>query len=131
MIGVDGRLIGINSAILGYPGIGFAIPTSIAVDVMQQLITTGTVERGWIEIEARDLSTMLRSELKAKSDFGIVVLAAIITHIAGQAIRDSQQAIETISGLRPGTSVSTVACRRGEKSTFDTMVAKRRHTSNE
>ncbi len=140
LIDIDGRLIGINSAILGYPGIGFAIPTSIAVDIMQQLITTGTVERGWIGIEARNLSTILRSELNAKSDFGIVVLAVmatgpaamaglrpgdIVTHIAGQAIRDSQQAIETISGLRPGTSVSIVASRRGEKRTFDTMVAKR------
>jgi S1-C subfamily serine protease len=49
----------------------------------------------------------------------------IITRITGQAIRDLQQAIETISGLRPGTSVPIVASRRGEKSTLDTMVAKR------
>ncbi len=140
LIDVDGQLIGINSAILGYPGIGFAIPTSIAVDIMQQLISTGTVERGWIGIEARDLSAILRSELKVKVDSGIVVLAVmatgpaamaglrpgdVITHIAGQAVRDSQQAIDTISRLRPGTSVSITGSRRGAKHTFDTMVAKR------
>ena len=98
LINTNGEHIGFNSAILGGPGIGFAIPTSIAVDIMRQLIATGTVERGWIGIEARDLSPALRQELNASGDFGIVVLAVmakgpaamaglrpedIITHIAG------------------------------------------------
>jgi serine protease DegS len=98
LINTNGEHIGFNSAILGVPGIGFAIPTSIAVDIMRQLIATGTVERGWIGIEARDLSPTLRQELNASGDFGIVVLAVmakgpaamaglrpedIITHIAG------------------------------------------------
>jgi len=47
------------------------------------------------------------------------------TSLGSGVIVDSQQANETISGLRPGTSVSIVASRRGEKRTFDTMVAKR------
>jgi len=98
LINTNGEHIGFNSAILGVAGIGFAIPTSIAVDIMRQLIATGTVERGWIGIEARDLSPTLRQELNASGDFGIVVLAVmandpaamaglrpedIITHIAG------------------------------------------------
>lgn len=140
LINTNGELIGINSAILGVPGIGFAIPTSIAVDIMRQLISTGTVERGWIGIEARDLSPNLRTELNATSEFGIVVLAVmdagpaamaglrpgdIITHIAGSAVRDSQEAIETISALRPKASVLIHASRLGEKLEFDTVVAKR------
>jgi S1-C subfamily serine protease len=127
LINTNGELIGVNSAILGVPGIGFAIPTSIAVDIMRQLIATGTVEQGWIGIEARDLSPTLRQELNASGDFGIVVLAVmaqgpavmaslrpedIITHIAGQAIADSQQAIEKISALRPTTSVQIRVARR-------------------
>jgi len=140
LINVHGELIGINSAILGYQGIGFAIPTSIAVDIMSQLIRTGTVERGWIGVEARDLSKSLRSELKAETDFGIVVLAVmdggpadmagvrpgdIVTHIGGQVVRDSAEAISAISRLKPGTMVRIRGTRRGEIIEFDSMVSKR------
>jgi serine protease DegQ len=107
---------------------------------MPQLIQTGSVERGWIGIEARDLSESLRSELKAETDFGIVVLAVmaggpadmagvlpgdIITHIEGQAVRDSAAAITAISRLKPGTMVHVHGTRRGEIFDVDSMVAKR------
>ena len=140
LINAQGELIGINSAILGYQGISFAIPTSIAVDVMQQLITVGTVERGWIGVDARDLSASLRSELDAKNTFGIVVLAVmvggpadmagilpgdILTHIAGYTVRDSQDAIGRISGLKPGTMVRIRGTRLGREIEFESSVAKR------
>jgi serine protease DegS len=140
LINAQGELIGINSAILGYQGISFAIPTSIAVDIMQQLIEAGTVERGWIGVEGRDLSARLRAELDAKSPFGIVVLAVlaggpadmagirpgdIITHIAGHAVGDSQEAIRQISSLKPGTMVRIRGTRRGRDIDLHTSVAKR------
>jgi serine protease DegS len=140
LINVQGELIGINSAILGYQGIGFAIPTSIAVDIMSQLIQTGTVERGWIGVEARDLSASLRAKLNAKTDFGIVVLAVmaggpadmagirpgdIITHIGGQVVHDSAEAISAISHLQPGAMVRLRGTRFGEAFEFDSSVAKR------
>lgn len=55
LVNARGQLIGINSAIFsqtgGSQGIGFAIPVSIAQDVMQQIITQGKVTRGWIGVE--------------------------------------------------------------------------------
>ena len=146
LINASGELIGINSAILGVPGIGFAIPTSIAIDVMRQLVNTGTVERGWIGIDARNLTPTLRRELKAESEFGIVVLAVIagspaamagllpgdvITHIAGHSVRDSQQAIEAISALQPGSMVMIRASRLGAALDLESVIAKRPlHISN-
>lgn len=140
LIDVRGQLIGINSAILGYQGIGFSIPTSIAIDIMRQLIEAGTVERGWIGVEARDLSASLRAQLDAPTESGIVVLAVmaggpadmagiqpgdIVTHIGERAVGDSQDAIGAIADLTPGMMVRIRAIRRGEDIEFDASVAKR------
>ena len=56
LVDSQGNLIGINTAIYsrsgGSLGIGFAIPISIARNVMEQIIQTGSVTRGWIGVEA-------------------------------------------------------------------------------
>ena len=70
LINVRGELIGINTAIFtrsgGSNGIGFAIPASIATDIMQELIDHGQVIRGWIGVETQPLTDDL-----ARS-FGVV-----------------------------------------------------------
>ena len=57
LVDANGNLIGINTAIFsrsgGSMGIGFAIPVSLARQVMEQIIQNGTVTRGWIGVEAR------------------------------------------------------------------------------
>ena len=140
LVNANGELIGINAAILGYPGIGFAIPTSIAIDVMQQLIRHGRVERGWIGVDARDLSASLRRELKAADGNGIAVLALmpdgpaaiagfrpgdVITRIGEQDIRDSQTAFEVIASMRPGSVVRIEGLRLGAPIAYKTAVAAR------
>jgi serine protease DegS len=141
LVNADGELIGINAAILGYPGISFAIPTSIAIDVMQQLIRHGRVRRGWIGVDARDLSPSLRRELKAAAGgAGIAVLAVmpagpaaiagfqpgdIITRIGEHEIRDSQTAFEVIAGMRPGSVVRIEGLRMGAPIAYATAVAAR------
>ena len=60
LVDANGNLIGINTAIYsrsgGNMGIGFAIPVSLARQVMEEMIQTGLVTRGWIGVEPRDLS---------------------------------------------------------------------------
>src|SRR5207342_891512 len=60
LIDAGGNLVGINTAIFsrsgGSMGIGFAIPVTLARQVMQQIIQTGSVTRGWIGVEVDDLS---------------------------------------------------------------------------
>lgn len=140
LVNADGELIGINAAILGYPGIGFAIPTSIAIDVMQQLITHGRVERGWLGVDARDLSPSLRRELKAGNGDGIAVLAVmpagpaanagfqagdIITRIGEHGIRDSQTAFEVIASMRPGSVTRIEGLRMGVPIAYQTAIGAR------
>lgn len=140
LVNASGELIGINAAILGYPGIGFAIPTSIAIDVMHQLIRHGRVQRGWIGVDARDLSPSLRRELRAEASDGIAVLAVlgggpaatagflpgdVITRIGDHTIRDAQTAFEVIAGMRPGTVVRIEGLRGGAPIGFETAIAAR------
>ncbi len=59
LVDIDGNLVGINSAIYsesgGFQGIGFAIPVSLARKVMDQIITHGRVDRGWLGVSASDV----------------------------------------------------------------------------
>ncbi|OYY76131.1 MAG: 2-alkenal reductase [Hydrogenophilales bacterium 16-62-9] len=63
LVDAAGNLVGVNSAIYsrtgGSHGIGFAIPVSIARQVMEQIIKTGSVTRGWVGIEVQDLTPEL------------------------------------------------------------------------
>jgi serine protease Do len=59
LVNLKGELVGVNTAIAsrsgGYQGIGFAIPTSMAQPIMESLLATGTVERGWLGVYIQDL----------------------------------------------------------------------------
>ena len=64
----NGNLIGVNTAIYsrsgGSMGIGFAIPVSLARQVMDQIIATGSVTRGWIGVEVQDITPELADSFK-------------------------------------------------------------------
>lgn len=68
LVSLDGKLIGVNTAILSPAGanvgIGFAVPSSMAASVMDQLITHGKVERGRLGIGIQDLTPDLAEALK-------------------------------------------------------------------
>jgi len=77
LVNLQGQLVGINTAIMsqdgGYQGIGFAIPTSIAKGIMQQLLDHGTVERGWLGVAIQDLNPALRQGLDVDVKKGVLV----------------------------------------------------------
>ena len=72
LVDADGRLVGINTAILsrsgGNQGIGFAIPVNLARDVMDSLIKDGHVTRGYLGVMIQDLTPALAKEFKLKDD---------------------------------------------------------------
>ncbi len=59
LIDLSGRVIGINTAIFsrsgGYQGIGFAVPSNLAYSVLQSILTTGAVARGWLGLTFQDV----------------------------------------------------------------------------
>jgi serine protease DegQ len=76
LVDTSGNLIGINTLIFsrsgGYQGIGFAIPVSLAKRVMEQIIETGTVTRGWFGIDVADITAELAESLGLKGRAAIV-----------------------------------------------------------
>ncbi len=139
LIDGQGNLIGINTAIYsrsgGSLGIGFAIPISIARDVMEQIIQTGSVTRGWIGVEAQEITidlaeyfglpdtsgALIAGVLRGSpADAGGIKPGDILLAVAGRPVKNPQDMLDLIAGQKPG---DTVAFRlRRQNSMLDTNV---------
>ncbi|HJU25930.1 MAG TPA: Do family serine endopeptidase [Rhodanobacteraceae bacterium] len=97
LVNLDGELVGINSMIYSpsgaSAGLGFAVPSDLAVSVMQQLVKTGHVVRGSLGVESQDLSPRIAAALGLKNDKGALITEVTPNSPAARA------------GLRPGDLV--------------------------
>ncbi|MEM7542116.1 MAG: trypsin-like peptidase domain-containing protein [Pseudomonadota bacterium] len=140
LVNVDGELVGINTFRARTDGIGFAIPTNVAIHVANQLIVDGEVTRGWLGIEARDLTPNIRRFLQTDLQNGVLVLAVlnrgpadragiqpgdVLVEIDGDLIVDSRDAIDRIAALKPGESVTVKGWRRGAAYELSATVIRR------
>lgn len=140
----NGNLIGINSAIYspngGSLGIGFAIPVSTAKLIMEQIIQSGSVTRGWIGVAVQDLTPELAESFKlgntqgvliseivrgSPADKGGVKAGDILTSVAEKALTDSGMMLETISALTPGKIVVLKLLRNQTEIVVQVKVGKR------
>nr|VFK66464.1 MAG: serine protease DegS [Candidatus Kentron sp. UNK]VFK72047.1 MAG: serine protease DegS [Candidatus Kentron sp. UNK] len=122
LINPHGQLIGINTAIFsksgGSQGIGFAIPVSLARDVMTQIIEHGFVARGWLGIETQDITTDLAESFDLDSTKGVLVAGVlrrgpadnagilpgdVITHVGSAAVDDAHDLMNAIARIRPNS----------------------------
>ena len=143
LINSRGELIGINtanySATGGSQGIGFAIPIDLAINVMQQLISRGFVERGWLGIVPQPVPADIANALNLENS-GVFVTAVfndspaakagvmpgdIITRINGASLTDAQQAVQKISGVMPGEMINLDIIRGWQELFITTEVAQR------
>ncbi|MBB4012726.1 serine protease DegS/serine protease DegQ [Niveibacterium umoris] len=134
LVDAAGNLVGINSAIYsrsgGSLGIGFAIPASLARNVMEQIIKTGSVTRGWIGVEVREITAEQASALGLPATEGTLITGIVnggpadqaqvqpgdlLVAINGRRISGAQNMLETIAGLDPGAE-ATLSLKRGSKS---------------
>ena len=139
-----GHLVGINTAIFsrsgGYQGIGFAIPVSSAIDVMQQIIETGHVTRGWLGIEVQDITPQLAESFGLKDTQGVIVAGIlrngpaanaglqpgdVIKEINGKPMRDSRDVMNVIAKAAPEEKVFITILRQGKKDEIQASVGKR------
>jgi serine protease DegS len=139
-----GHLVGINTAIFsrsgGYQGIGFAIPVSSAIDVMQQIIETGHVTRGWLGIEVQDITPQLAESFGLKDTQGVIVAGIlrngpaanaglqpgdVIKQINGEPMRDSRDVMNVIAKTAPEQKVDISILRQGKKDEIKAAVGKR------
>lgn len=136
LVDVDGRLIGINTAIFSRTGtnsgIGFAIPANLARNVMQNLLEKGRVVRGYIGVIIQPLSSELAGAFKLDSEDGALIAEVtpntpasdaglrtgdVVTGIDGKPISGPQELQLAVGGTDPGTKVELTIYRDGKKQT--------------
>ncbi|HYC34905.1 MAG TPA: trypsin-like peptidase domain-containing protein [Usitatibacter sp.] len=145
LVDTAGNLIGINTLIFsrsgGYQGIGFAIPVSLAKRVLEQIIETGTVTRGWFGVDVADVTPELAESLGLKSSRGAIVgaiergspaeksgmrLGDVIVAVDGREVANTTAALAAIAEIPPGKSVPVRVVRRNQELALDVQVGKRR-----
>jgi serine protease DegS len=129
LIDVEGRLLGINTAIYSQVsesnGIGLTIPSDLAMSVMEDLRSYGKVIRGWMGLEVQQMfqpgdRTPLTLRVSATypdgpADKAGILPGDIITHIDMQAVRDGHVTMQQIASLRPGDAIE-IGLERGLES---------------
>lgn len=144
LIDTSGHLVGINTAIYseggGSLGIGFAIPAEVAHKVMDQIIATGAVTRGWLGIEPQDITPDLAKAFNLRDDDGIIVASIlkngpawragirvgdIILNLDKQPVYDSIGFLNQMAPLEPGREVIVNIMRAGKVRDLKVQVGKR------
>ncbi|MBI1732331.1 MAG: DegQ family serine endoprotease [Gammaproteobacteria bacterium] len=144
LVNLRGELVGINTAIFsqsgGNIGIGFAIPINMALQIMEQLVEKGAVERGSVGITVQDLTPDLSAAFGLEKQQGAVVNSVVpdspaakaglqagdvIVEINGKAVRNAGDVRNHIGLLQVGEKVSFSVLRDGKRRDLNAMVAAR------
>lgn len=141
LVDTQGRLIGINTAILapdrGSIGIGFAIPSNMAQSVMQQLIEYGNVRRGALGIGAQDITPELAAAFGLSASKGAVVtqvipnspaekaglqIGDVITAVNGSDVKNANDVVNAVGFVRVDSSASIAVLRKNKPITLSTIL---------
>jgi serine protease Do len=141
LVDAEGRLIGINTAILsrsgGNQGIGFAIPANLVRNVMQDLLDDGQVTRGFLGVMIQDLNPNLAKEFDLKDTKGVLVSDVtpkspaekaglksgdVILEFNGKPVSTSRNLKLAVAQTKPGETVPVKILRDGERETVDVAI---------
>ena len=145
LIDTQGNLVGVNSAIYsrsgGSMGIGFAIPATLARQVMEQIVTQGNVTRGWVGIEAQDITPELAESFKLDVAQGGALVAGVLINspadkaglragdillaIEGKPVLDSGSMLNLIAGLTPNQKANLKIARSDKIINVIVIIGKR------
>src|SRR3954453_964978 len=135
LIDASGNLIGINTAIVSYSpsggsmGIGFAIPVSTAKMVLEQIVKSGSVTRGWIGVEAQAISPGVAESFKLGSTRGALIAGVlrggpadkagvkpgdVLIEVQGKPVADPAGMLNLIAALPPGQPAKLKLRRQGQ-----------------
>jgi serine protease Do len=137
----DGKVIGMNTAILspsgGSVGIGFAIPSDMIHSVVAQLEKTGKVTRGFIGVEAQQISDTMAKAMHLTSDSGALIAAVqadapashsglqpgdVITSVNGQTVKNPRDLAVDIAAVQPGDEAQLQILHDGDSKTVSVKI---------
>ncbi len=144
LIDTAGNLVGINTAIFsrtgGSQGIGFAIPASSAKQVMEQIIQTGSVTRGWIGVEAEEVTPELADSFRLGTTGGVLLRGILrggpadraglkpgdfLLAIEGSPVKDPTSMLNLVAALAPGKTAKMRLRRDSKDIEVEIVVGKR------
>lgn len=145
LIDANGRLLGINTAVLdkiglASVGIGFAVPADTAMKTLEDIVQHGSVVRGWLGIEARQMTPQLARALDSKTMNGVVITGIynngpahmaglkpkdVIVQIDDRVVGDGRLSMYQIARLEPGEGTSLIVLRQGEHIRINAVVGTR------
>jgi serine protease Do len=150
LVNVRGQVIGINTAIVSgnsgpggegsFIGIGFAIPSNTAKHVMEDLIKTGKVSRGYLGVRIGSLDEGLAKQFKVPDTAGALVddvtpggpadkagikNGDVIRKVDGRTVQGSGQLTATVTDMNPGTEVTLDILRDGKPMTIHLTLGER------
>ena len=150
LVDVAGNLIGINSAIYsrtgGSLGIGFAIPVSLAKQVMEQIVRNGSVTRGWLGVEVQDVSPELAESFKLATAKGALIAGVvrggpadkagikpgdILVAVNDKPVTDSANMLNLVAALSPGQAANLKILRNQAELGVRVLTGKRPATRPE
>ena len=133
LIDAGGNLVGINTAIFsrsgGSMGIGFAIPVSTAKMVLEQIVKTGGVTRGWIGVEVQEITPALADSFKLGAQRGALIAGVlrggpadkagikpgdVLVEVQGKPVADPTAMLNLIAALAPGAAAKMKLKRQGQ-----------------
>jgi len=134
LVDANGDLIGINTAIYsrsgGSLGIGFAIPVTTARSVLESIITTGSVTRGWIGVEPQDLTPEIANSFGLKQTSGAIISGVlqggpadkggvkpgdILQSVNDEDIDDTTKLLNVIAQIKPGANAKLHVIRKNKE----------------
>lgn len=138
LVDINGSLLGINTAIYsrsgGNMGIGFAIPVSIAKQVLEGIVKDGQITRGWIGVEPNDLTPELAETFNVKTQQGVIITGVlqngpaaqagirpgdVIVKIANQPVDNVAHLLSQVAALKPGTAARFTLERKNQPLELD------------
>jgi len=145
LIDTHGSLIGINTAIYsnngGSMGIGFAIPINLVKQVMESILKTGGVTRGWIGVEPQNLSPDLSKSIGLPQNTHGVIISGVleggpadrggikpgdvITTMNTKSITDVRDLLNQVAAVQPGQTVTLSIIRKSKEQGLKLQVGQR------
>jgi serine protease Do len=141
LLNLKGEVVGINSQIFtrsgGFMGLSFAIPADVAMDVVEQLKVSGSVQRGWLGVVVQEINKDLAESFGlpkpagalvaqimpgGPADEGSLEVGDVILEFDGKEINMSSDLPHAVGRVRPGTEARLVVMRDKKRRTIELKV---------